>query len=163
MSLIRGVRSSLFAGVAASGAWGAMSLATGASFGLAPMLAGIASGLGMAVTNEARDGNKAGNWAAFSGVVSSVGVFMGLSLAKGNQAASTNPFQAVVEMGALGVMSLTVGACAAWFLGGRRTLLSHAISKRPMVRRVGVALEGHLGALSRDVDLQKIDQERKAA
>jgi hypothetical protein len=160
MWLVRGVRSSIAVSGLAAGALAGLSALTALPAGLSPILVGIGAGLGMGVANEGRDGGRAGVSAAVVGMLASVGGFMGWSALKG-QLRSFNPFQAVVDMGPFGVMALVVGACAAWWLGGRQTLASSALGRRGMVRRMSNALEGPLAALSREVDQRR--QDRRAA
>ena len=88
------------------------------------------------------------------GGLRSVAGFMAMSVMNGN-AEAINPFQAVVDMGPVGVMALVIGACAAWWLGGRETPMSQMLAERPAVKRVSEALEGPLGAISREVDNTK--------
>lgn len=154
MSLVRGIKSSALAGGVTAAGWAVLSMVSGASLAMAPMIVGAAAGLGMAVSNKGRDSGRAGVSAAVMTGVMSVGGFMVMSVMSGN-AEAINPFQAVVDMGPVGVMSLVVGACAAWWMGGRETPVSQMLADRPAVKRASEALEGHLGAISREVDNTK--------
>lgn len=162
MSLVRGIKSSAMAGGLTAGGLAGLSILTGGMMSMAPMAVGVIAGLGMAVSNKGRDGSRAGTSAAMVGGLLSVAGFMTVSVMAGNHDA-LNPFQAVVDMGPVGVMSLVVGACAAWWLGGRETPISQMLAQQPAVQRVSEALEGHLGAISREVDNSKREKVKKAA
>ncbi|CAG0978909.1 hypothetical protein PHYC_01656 [Phycisphaerales bacterium] len=161
MSLVRGVKCSASAAGVAAAAWAGVAVLSGASLAVFPMMVGAAAGLGMAVSNRGKDGTRAGVSAAVVACVGSIVGWMGLSAMQGEHA-NLNPFRAVADMGPMGIMWLVVGACAAWWLGGRETPLSASLSATPVVRRVSEALDGPLGAISRDVDDQKKEMKKAA-
>lgn len=161
MSLVRGVKCSASAAGIAAAAWAGVAVLSGASLAVFPMIVGAAAGLGMAVSNRGKDGPRAATSATVIACLASVMGWMGLSILQGEHA-NLNPFQAVADMGPMGIMWMVVGMCAAWWLGGRETPMSASLSAQPMVRKMSEALDGPLGAISRDVDDQKREMKKAA-
>jgi len=161
MSLVRGIKCSAGAAMATAAAWAGAVLVSGNGLAMAPILIGGAAGLGMAVANKGKDTSRAGTIAAICGGVAVILGGMGIGVIRGAEGAM-NPFNVLMDLGPMGIMSLIVGLCAAWWLGGRETVVSTSLASNPVVSRMSATLEGPLGAVSREVDQSK-RAERKAA